>query len=121
MQGDILTLGIDGVNEIWRDAKVKAVGKARVKIIIEASKLPKNSEAWQIGIGRKHKGETRISRRGWKILGYFLFEAAMSCAKNQDFRELHVAAINQKVEFIEGNANHHWQLHQNCLQFFTLC
>ena len=48
-----MTLGIDGVNEIWRDANVKAVGKARVKIMIEASKRPKNSEACQIGIGRK--------------------------------------------------------------------
>ena len=28
---DILTLGIDGVNEIWRDAKLRAVGKARAK------------------------------------------------------------------------------------------
>lgn len=28
---DILTLGIDGVNQIWRDAKLRAVGKARAK------------------------------------------------------------------------------------------
>ena len=31
---DILTLGIDGVNEIWRDEKVRAVGKARAKTSI---------------------------------------------------------------------------------------
>ena len=34
---DILTLGIDGVNEIWRDEKVRAVGKARAKTLIEAA------------------------------------------------------------------------------------
>ena len=34
---DILTLGIDGVNQIWRDAKLRAVGKARAKILIENS------------------------------------------------------------------------------------
>ena len=26
---DILTLGIDGVNQIWQDAKIRVVGKAR--------------------------------------------------------------------------------------------
>ena len=34
---DILTLGIDGVNQIWRDAKMRAVGKARAKTLIEAA------------------------------------------------------------------------------------
>ena len=34
---DILTLGIDGVNQIWRDAKLRAVGKARAKTLIEAA------------------------------------------------------------------------------------
>jgi len=34
---DILTLGIDGVNQIWRDAKLRAVGKARAKNLIEAA------------------------------------------------------------------------------------
>lgn len=33
---DIQTLGIDGVNQIWRDAKLRAVGKARTKTLIEA-------------------------------------------------------------------------------------
>lgn len=121
MQGDILTLGIDGVNEIWRDAKVKAVGKARVKIIIEASKLPKNSEACQIGIGRKHKGETRISRRGWKILGYFLFEAAMSLvAKNPEFRELHVYYINRRLNSLK-EMQPLMAVASKLLQVFTLC
>ena len=35
---DILTLGINGVNQIWRDAKLRAVGKARAKTPIEAAK-----------------------------------------------------------------------------------
>lgn len=34
---DILTLGIDGVNQIWRDAKMRAVGKARAKTLMEAA------------------------------------------------------------------------------------
>ena len=34
---DILTLGIDGVNQIWRDAKIRAVGKARAKTLVEAA------------------------------------------------------------------------------------
>ena len=34
---DILTLGIDGVNQIWRDAKIRAVGKARAKALVEAA------------------------------------------------------------------------------------
>ena len=34
---DILTLGVDGVNQIWRDAKLRAVGKARAKTLIEAA------------------------------------------------------------------------------------
>ena len=34
---DIQTLAIDGVNQIWRDAKLRAVGKARAKTLIEAA------------------------------------------------------------------------------------
>ena len=34
---DILTLGIDGVNQIWRDTKMRAVGKARAKTLMEAA------------------------------------------------------------------------------------
>ena len=34
---EIQTLGIDGVNQIWRDAKLRAVGKARAKTLIEAA------------------------------------------------------------------------------------
>ena len=34
---DILALGIEGVNQIWRDAKMRAVGKARAKTMIEAA------------------------------------------------------------------------------------
>ena len=29
--------GIDGVNQIWREAKLRAVGKARAKTLIEAA------------------------------------------------------------------------------------
>ena len=34
---DILTLGVEGVNQIWRDAKIRAVGKARAKTLVEAA------------------------------------------------------------------------------------
>lgn len=34
---DILALGIEGVNRIWRDAKMKAVGKKRAKTLVEAA------------------------------------------------------------------------------------
>ena len=34
---DILTLGVDGVNKIWRDAKMRAVGIKRAKTLVEAA------------------------------------------------------------------------------------
>lgn len=34
---DILTLGIEGVTQIWREAKMRAVGKTRAKTLIEAA------------------------------------------------------------------------------------
>ena len=38
MPEDILTLGVDGMNQIWRDAKIRAVGKKRAQILIEAAR-----------------------------------------------------------------------------------
>ena len=35
---DILTLGVEGVNQIWWDAKMRAVGKKRAQILIEAAR-----------------------------------------------------------------------------------
>ena len=34
---DILTLGVEGVNQIWRDAKIRAVGKKRAQTLVEAA------------------------------------------------------------------------------------
>ena len=34
---DILTLGVDGINQIWRDAKVRAVGKKRAQTLVTAA------------------------------------------------------------------------------------
>ncbi len=34
---DILTLGVNGINQIWRDAKVRAVGLKRAKTLLEAA------------------------------------------------------------------------------------
>ena len=44
----MLTLGIDGVNQIWRDAKVRAVGKARAKTLIEAAEHSVGSKEGEI-------------------------------------------------------------------------
>ena len=35
---DILTLGVEGVNKIWRDAKIRAVGKKRAQTLVEAAR-----------------------------------------------------------------------------------
>ena len=34
---DILTLGVDGINKIWRDAKLRAVGKKRAQTLVNAA------------------------------------------------------------------------------------
>ena len=34
---DILTLGVDGINKIWRDAKMRAVGKKRAQTLVDAA------------------------------------------------------------------------------------
>ncbi len=167
---DILALGIEGVNQIWRDAKLRGAGRNRAKSLIEAAEhsvgskegarsarlelhtlledyesrrkrleevlalieelvaeIPLAEKLLEIkGVGMKtvsgflaevgdigrftspkelqklaglalvenssgkHKGETRISRRGRKRLRYLLFEVAMSLvSKNEEFGELH--------------------------------
>ena len=45
---DILTLGIDGVNQIWRDAKMRAVGKARAKTLMEAAEHSVGSKEGEV-------------------------------------------------------------------------
>ena len=34
---DILALGVDGINKIWRDAKMRAVGKKRAQTLVDAA------------------------------------------------------------------------------------
>lgn len=34
---DILALGVDGINQIWRDAKMRAVGKKRAQTLVDAA------------------------------------------------------------------------------------
>lgn len=34
---DILTLGVDGIDRIWRDAKLRAVGKKRAQTLVDAA------------------------------------------------------------------------------------
>lgn len=34
---DIVTLGVDGINKIWRDAKIRAVGIKRAKTLVKAA------------------------------------------------------------------------------------
>ena len=45
---DILTLGVDGVNRIWRDAKIRAVGKARAKTLVEAAEHSVGSKEGEV-------------------------------------------------------------------------
>ena len=167
---DIISLGAEKINQIWREAKLRAVGKKRAQTLIEAAqrsvgytegldaarleismlledyerlhirldmiveliekligKVPYAEKLLQIkGIGMKtvsgfiaevgdisrftdprqiqklagqaivenssgkHKGQSRISKRGRKRLRYLLFEAALSLtATNPEFREIH--------------------------------
>ena len=167
---DIISLGAEKINQIWREAKLKAVGKKRAQTLVEAaqrsigyteglgtarieismllddyeklkvrlglimelieklvSKIPYAEKLMNIkGIGMKtvsgfiaevgdisrftnakqlqklagqaivenssgkHKGKSRISKRGRKRLRYLLFEAALSlAATNPEFKELH--------------------------------
>ena len=49
MPEDIVTLGAEGINQIWRDAKVRAVGMKRATTLVEAAKR---------SIGSKDGGES---------------------------------------------------------------
>lgn len=170
LPADILKLGEDGINKIWRNAKLRGVGLKRAKTLIAAAEhsigstnastaarielniLLKDLEEYSNrlnaimaeieeklkevpyaenllkikGIGLisvigfiaevgdisrfndpkqlqklaglsivknssgKHKGESRISRRGRKRLRYSLYEAAISViAYNPEFKEIH--------------------------------
>ena len=167
---DIRKLGVDGVNQIWRDARLRGAGIKRARTLVTAaehsigsteapvsarieiqnllydyevyrdrmddlmqeieaklSEIPYIDKLMGIrGIGiktvscfiaevgdirrfdnpkqlqklagyaivadssGKHKGESRISRRGRKNLRYALYEAAISViGKNKEFREIH--------------------------------
>ncbi|OLR55606.1 IS110 family transposase [Hornefia porci] len=137
---DIIVLGAEGVNRIWRKAKLRGSnGRKRAESLVEAAKqsigIRNGGKAARIeirmlleikGVGKKtvsgflaevgdvrrftnpkqlqkyaglaivenssgkHKGRTRISRRGRKRLRYLLFEVSMSLvSKNPEFRELH--------------------------------
>ena len=115
---DILTLCVDGVNQIWRDAKLRAVGIKGVGIKtvsgflaevrdISRFNTPKELQklaGWALveNSSEKHKGRTTISRRGRKRLRYLLFEVAMSLvAKNAEFRELHVYYTTRKLNLLK--------------------
>lgn len=174
---DIIELGAEKINQIWRDEKLKAVGKKRAETLVEAAhksigctnglnvarmeisilledyeklqkrleqiielteelirKIPNAEKLMQIkGIGMrtvsgfiaevgdinrfteakqvqklaglaivenssgKHKGKSKISKRGRKRLRYLLFEAALSLtATNSEFREIHRYYTNRK-------------------------
>lgn len=170
LPSDIKALGVEGVNQIWRNAKLRAVGIKRAKTLVTAAEhsigrtegetvarmeirnllkdykvysqrvdelmelltgllegIPYIDKLLEIkGVGLKtvsgfiaevgdlsrfdtpkqlqklagyalvenssgkHKGETRISKRGRKRLRYVLFEVAISVlGKNSEFREIH--------------------------------
>jgi len=170
LPSDIEALGVEGVNKVWRDAKLRGVGIKRAKTLVSAAehsigsregltvarmeiqnllsdyeRYSRRVEELMIvltellqeipyidkllavkGVGLKtvsgfmaevgdlrrfdtpkqlqklagyalvenrsgkHRGETRISKRGRKRLRYVLFEVAMSVlGKNCEFREIH--------------------------------
>jgi transposase len=175
---DIIALGADRINQIWRDAKLRAVGKKRAQTLVETAqrsightegletarieisllledyeriserlvqimeliktlvgKVPYADKLMQIkGIGMKtvsgfiaeagdisrftdpkqiqklagqaivanssgkHKGRSKISKRGRKRLRYLLFEATLSLtATNPEFREIHRYYTSRKA------------------------
>lgn len=64
---DILTLGIDGVNRIWREAKIRAVGKARAKKLLSTVSETKKElyrQGWRFGcFWRITNPETHVYRK----------------------------------------------------------
>ena len=113
---DIRKLGVEGVNRIWRDAKlrgagkksyvdkliaIKGIGLATVSgFIAEVGDIKRFDDPRQLqklagyaivaDDSGKHAGESRISYRGRKRLRYVLYEAAISLiGKNEEFREIH--------------------------------
>lgn len=120
---DILMLGVEGVNQIWRDAKIRK----RAQTLIEAAKhsvgTKEGATAARIEIrmlledyeSRNERlqeiiilienlvkqipvAEKPISRRGRKRQRYLLFEATMSLVgKNPEFRELHHYYTTRKL------------------------
>lgn len=42
---DTLTLGVEGVNQIWRDAKIRAVGKKRAQTLMDNESLSTDNQA----------------------------------------------------------------------------
>ena len=110
---DIRKLGVEGVNRIWRDAKlreipyidklleIKGIGKITVSgFIAEVGDIRRFDDPKQLqklagyaivaNESGKYKGESRISYRGRKRLRYVLFEAALSLvARNPEFRKIY--------------------------------
>ena len=115
---DIRELGVEGVNKIWRDARLKGAGIKRATTLVTAAEhsignteaprsarkeirnllndyeIYKNQKLAGYAIvansSGKHNGESRISHRGRKRLRYALYEAAISViGKNKEFKEIH--------------------------------
>lgn len=174
---DIINLGAEKINQIWREAKLRVVGKKRAQTLVEAAqrsigytegldtarieisllledyerlqsrleqimelienlvgKVPYAEKLMQIkGVGMKtvsgfiaevgdisrftdpkqiqklagqaiienssgkHKGKSRISKRGRKRIRYLLFEAVLALtASNQEFKEIHLYYTSRK-------------------------
>ena len=90
-----MELGAERINQIWHDAKLRAVGfltevgdVRRFKSLRQIQKLagfPLRGNS-----SGKHKGQTAISKRGRSKLRAVLFNAVIPfIAKNPEFRSLH--------------------------------
>ncbi len=92
---DILKIGAGGINQIWRDAKVRAAGIKRAQTLVEAAQNSVGLEAGEIGCftdpkqiqkiagleivkksSGKKKGQPRISKRGRRKLRRTMYESA---------------------------------------------
>ena len=113
---DIITLGVDGVKQIWKDAKkrgrgvskdvekllaIKGVGVVTIAgFIAEVGDIRRFKSPKQIqkyaglelveSSSGKHKGKTRISKRGRRKLRRILYQVMVPLlARNHEFREIY--------------------------------
>lgn len=106
---DILTLGGDGVNQIWRDTKIRAVGKAREKTLIEATEHSVGSKEGAASV----RMEIRMLLEDYEYRNVRLQEEAkisalrgcdVACSEESRVRGTACLLHNQKVKSVKEYA-----------------